>query len=61
MSLSTWALATALAAGVPTAGPQVGEAFAPFALRDQAGSERSFENLKGPNGLVLILFRSADW
>src|SRR5271168_4042925 len=28
---------------------------------DQFGQERSFENLKGPNGLVILFFRSADW
>jgi peroxiredoxin len=28
---------------------------------DQFGHERSFENLKGPNGLVILFYRSADW
>jgi peroxiredoxin len=28
---------------------------------DQFGEERNFENLKGPNGLVILFFRSADW
>jgi peroxiredoxin len=28
---------------------------------DQFGQERSFENLKGPNGLVILFYRSADW
>src|SRR5258707_612 len=28
---------------------------------DQFGQERSFVNLKGPNGLVILFFRSADW
>ena len=28
---------------------------------DQFGKERDFENLKGPNGLVILFFRSADW
>jgi len=28
---------------------------------DQFGKERDFENLKGPNGLVVLFYRSADW
>ena len=28
---------------------------------DQFGKERNFENLKGPNGLVILFYRSADW
>jgi peroxiredoxin len=28
---------------------------------DQFGKERDFENLKGPNGLVILFYRSADW
>jgi hypothetical protein len=28
---------------------------------DQFGKERDFENLKGPKGLVVLFFRSADW
>ena len=28
---------------------------------DQFGQERNFENLKGPNGLVILFYRSADW
>jgi peroxiredoxin len=28
---------------------------------DQFGKERDFENLKGPSGLVILFYRSADW
>jgi len=28
---------------------------------DQFGKPRTFDNLKGPNGLVILFFRSADW
>jgi hypothetical protein len=28
---------------------------------DQFGRQQNFESLKGPNGLVLLFFRSADW
>jgi peroxiredoxin len=42
-------------------GPAVGESVPRFEARDQAGRLRTFEDLKGPNGLVLLFFRSADW
>jgi hypothetical protein len=32
-----------------------------FAARDQFGGEQSLETLKGPNGTILLFFRSADW
>jgi hypothetical protein len=42
-------------------GPRVGEPLPKLEARDQDGRIRSFETLKGPNGLVLLFFRSADW
>ncbi len=42
-------------------GPAVGEAVPRLEARDQTGRLRTFEDLKGPNGLVLLFFRSADW
>jgi hypothetical protein len=42
-------------------GPAVGEAIPRFEARDQAGRLRTFDDLRGPNGLVLLFFRSADW
>ena len=44
-----------------TLGPQVGQALPAFEATDQAGKPRDFASLKGPNGLVLVFFRSADW
>jgi hypothetical protein len=32
-----------------------------FSARDQFGSEQNLETLKGPNGTILLFFRSADW
>jgi hypothetical protein len=32
-----------------------------FAARDQFGSEQNLDTLKGPNGTILLFFRSADW
>ena len=42
-------------------GPQVGQRLPEFEARDQSGRTRSFTTLKGPKGLVLVFFRSADW
>ena len=42
-------------------GPQVGQTLPAFEARDQTGKLRNFASLKGPKGLVLVFFRSADW
>lgn len=42
-------------------GPQVGQVLPAFEARDQTGRMRNFASLKGPKGLVFVLFRSADW
>lgn len=42
-------------------GPKVGDALPSFTLPDQEGRPRDFASLKGPQGLVLVFFRSADW
>jgi hypothetical protein len=40
---------------------KVGDKIPAFRAVDQFGVERDFANLKGPNGLVMLFFRSADW
>jgi cytochrome oxidase Cu insertion factor (SCO1/SenC/PrrC family) len=47
--------------GSSSIGPQVGEKAPAFTARDQFGHEQTNETLKGPNGTVLLFFRSADW
>jgi hypothetical protein len=42
-------------------GPAIGERVPEFALTDQHGKIRSLNDLTGPNGLVLVFSRSADW
>jgi len=42
-------------------GPKVGEVLPAFEAKDQDGRTRTFASLKGPTGLVLVFFRSADW
>jgi peroxiredoxin len=42
-------------------GPAVGEKIPAFQAVDQDGRVRTFADLRGPQGLVLLFFRSADW
>jgi len=42
-------------------GPMTGQPLPRFEAKDQDGRLRTFEDLKGRNGLVLVFFRSADW
>ena len=42
-------------------GPQVGDVVPDFELPDQDGHPRSLSTLQGPQGLMLVFFRSADW
>lgn len=42
-------------------GPQVGDVVPDFTLPDQTGELRTLRSLMGPKGLVLVIFRSADW
>jgi peroxiredoxin len=42
-------------------GPQVGDRVPDFTLVDQQGHPRSLASLMGPQGLMLVFFRSADW
>ena len=42
-------------------GPQVGNEVPSFSLTDQAGETRDLASLIGPNGLMLVFSRSADW
>jgi hypothetical protein len=42
-------------------GPPIGDRLPVFEAKDQGGRPRTFETLRGPQGLVLLFFRSADW
>jgi len=46
---------------VETVGPKVGETLPEFSLRDQGGHIQSLKSLLGPQGAVIVFFRSADW
>jgi hypothetical protein len=65
VALSLVVLATPVAVQSPVdptkLGPQVGERTRPFTLPDQSGALREFRSLAGPNGTMLVFFRSSDW
>ena len=42
-------------------GPQVGRRVPEFTLVDQTGQPRTLASVMGPNGVMLVFFRSADW
>ena len=46
---------------VDEVGPQVGDVVPSFSLPDQTGAARDIDSLMGPNGLMLVFSRSADW
>ncbi|MGD0002340.1 MAG: hypothetical protein ABSE21_19765 [Bryobacteraceae bacterium] len=54
------ASAVCLVAAIAT-GPATGAKVPEFSLPDQTGQSRAFADLRGPSGLVLVFYRSADW
>ena len=68
--LSTLVIAMAQSPAVPagsagvdpaTLGPAIGQQLPSFEAPGQEGQRRDFASLRGPRGLVLVFFRSADW
>ncbi|MGA8621918.1 MAG: hypothetical protein WB660_25760 [Candidatus Sulfotelmatobacter sp.] len=54
--LGAFALAAQDMPGIPA-----GKLAPPFRARDQFANEQTLSSLMGPNGVVLLFFRSADW
>jgi len=42
-------------------GPAVGSRVPDFEAPDQNGARQTLESIKGPQGTMLVFFRSADW
>jgi hypothetical protein len=42
-------------------GPQAGQRVPDFSLKDQNGKSWTRESILGPNGAMLVFYRSADW
>ena len=64
LALGVATAATAQAPPLPDVdgvGPQVGDVVPSFSLPDQTGAARDIDSLMGPNGLMLVFSRSADW
>ncbi len=53
-------MAALLVAAIAT-GPEIGTKIPEFSLPDQTGQSRTLASLRGPQGLVLVFYRSADW
>jgi cytochrome oxidase Cu insertion factor (SCO1/SenC/PrrC family) len=49
------------AADLQKLGPQVGEMVPDFSLADQKGTRHTLNSILGPNGAMLVFYRSADW
>lgn len=46
---------------VSTLGPQVGATAPPLRLVDHRGRTQTIQSAAGPNGTLVVFFRSADW
>ena len=46
---------------VASLGPQIGERVPDFNLPVQSGQVHSLDSIMGPNGVMLVFYRSADW
>jgi hypothetical protein len=42
-------------------GPQIGQRVPDFNLKDQNGKDWTLDSIMGPNGAMLVFYRSADW
>jgi len=49
------------AVGLTIIGPQAGQKAIEFRLPDQNGRQQTLASVAGPNGTMLVFFRSADW
>ncbi|MGR8947667.1 MAG: hypothetical protein ACU84Q_06440 [Gammaproteobacteria bacterium] len=59
--LATFAAAETAAHYTDRWGLPIGSSIPPLEAADQHGEVRNFESLKGKNGLLLFMNRSADW
>ena len=54
-------VAAAQVAPTPATGPAIGSRVPDFQAVDQSGATRSLASILGPQGALLVFFRSADW
>lgn len=60
LCLSVIAVGTLYGQSVRT-GPEVGQPVPAFSAMDQNGRTQTLKSVMGPNGAMLVFFRSADW
>ena len=60
-TVALWQVAAPTRAELDALGPQVGERVPDFTLVDQTGANRTLQSILGPNGALLVFFRSAEW
>jgi len=53
-------LAASLSGQIKT-GPEVGASVPDFSAPDQNGRAQTLQSLMGPQGAMLVFYRSADW
>lgn len=56
-----WGFGLVSTQDVDTLGPKVGARIPDISAVDQFGRTQSLSSLAGPQGLMLVFFRSADW
>ncbi|MGE0046264.1 MAG: peroxiredoxin family protein [Hyphomonadaceae bacterium] len=61
MIVAVFAMVGVASAQTHNYGPAIGDVLPSFSAQDQSGATRSAVNLNGPNGVVLLVTRSADW
>jgi hypothetical protein len=59
--LATSAQGQSVAPDIGSVGPRVGVRAPDFAGVDQFGRSQSLQSVLGPEGAMLVFFRSADW
>jgi hypothetical protein len=60
VAMCTFSIAALHGQNIKT-GPDVGQEVPAFSARDQEGRNLTLKSIMGPNGAMLVFFRSADW
>ena len=61
LGLAAGAVAHQAQPDINALGPQVGAPVPPFSGLDQFNRPQSLESVAGPEGTMVVFFRSADW
>jgi hypothetical protein len=62
LGVLAWVLSLAVLYGQSIkTGPEIGHPAPAFSAQDQDGRTQTLKSIMGPNGAMLVFFRSADW